>query len=413
MTRTTILLLLAVAQAALAARLAAQPAPDAQGFLYGKVTTRDGMAYQGRLRWGKEEAFWGDLFNSVKRDRPFEKDVPREYRHRRKPIEIFGVDIGISIEADADRLFVARFGDIARIDVERGAAATVTMKSGSRIRVRGGSNDLGNDLEISVWDAGAGQVDLEWKAIRAIEFGPAPPGLSVPEQRLHGTVRSEGGQFSGFVQWDQDECLSDDKLDGENRDGKVALEMGNLRSIEKRSRRSSRVQLADGREMDLSGTNDVDDDNRGVYVEDGRFGRVLVPWGAFERLDFSPAPAPRSTGPGYREYRHGRPLEGRVLARDGKTYAGRLVFDLDESETWEMLNGTSKGVEYSIPFALVAAIAPTGRDASRVRLTSGAELLLDGSTDVDRDNAGVLIYPADGKAQYLPWERVKRIDFGR
>src|SRR3990170_3541616 len=48
----------------------AAPAPTAsteavdRGFLYGRVTTDDGGAYVGRLRFGRdEEAFWGDYFN--------------------------------------------------------------------------------------------------------------------------------------------------------------------------------------------------------------------------------------------------------------------------------------------------------------------------------------------------------------
>ncbi len=55
--------------------------------------------------------------------------------------------------------------------------------------------------------------------------------------------------------------------------------------------------------MVLSSTNDVDDDNRGIYVEDPRFGRVLVRWDTFERVDFS---APGSSGPSYEQYDHPR-----------------------------------------------------------------------------------------------------------
>lgn len=43
-----------------------------QGFLYGRVTTEDGVAYQGRLRFGRnEEAFWGDYFNGSKAENPW------------------------------------------------------------------------------------------------------------------------------------------------------------------------------------------------------------------------------------------------------------------------------------------------------------------------------------------------------
>jgi len=71
-----------------ASSAAAAPARDAKGFLYGRITTRSGSVYEGRLRWNnKEEAFWGDFFNSEKEERPFLEHLPRQGR-RRDSIEI-------------------------------------------------------------------------------------------------------------------------------------------------------------------------------------------------------------------------------------------------------------------------------------------------------------------------------------
>ena len=44
--------------------------------------------------------------------------------------------------------------------------------------------------------------------------------------------------------------------------------------------------LDDGRKLRLRGSNDVDDDNRGILVEDPRYGRVEISWDDFERLEF-------------------------------------------------------------------------------------------------------------------------------
>jgi hypothetical protein len=58
----------------------ALPLPAAagdEGFLYGRLTTRDGTTYEGRLRWDDEEAFWGDFFNSSKEDNPWVDEAPR------------------------------------------------------------------------------------------------------------------------------------------------------------------------------------------------------------------------------------------------------------------------------------------------------------------------------------------------
>ncbi len=383
---------------------------DSRGFLYGRITTRGGSVYEGRLRWNKEEAFWGDFFNAGKEDLPYLEYVPREERRRRESIEIFGIPIGISHgEDEGDRQFVARFGDIRRIEVDRSDDATVIFKSGTRYEVSGGSNDVEADTEITVSDRAAGEIRVKWDEIRTIDFLPTPANLAVPAFRLRGTVHTEDGSFRGYIQWDQDECLSSDELDGETRDGEVSLQMGQIRSIERRSRDSSKVVLRDGRTFVLDDSNDVDSSNRGIYVHDGRFGRVLVTWDAFRRVEFDP---PGDSGPAYTDFRPGRPLSGKVSTRQGKTYRGRLVYDVDEMETMELLDGHRRDVEYSIPFARIAFILPERTDSSRVVYKDGKELKLEDTVDVGRDNAGMLVFEQGRKEpRYIAWEDVQRIDF--
>ena len=48
----------------------------------------------------------------------------------------------------------------------------------------------------------------------------------------------------------------------------------------------------------------------GMYVDDRRYGRVLVSWGAFERFDVSAA---GDSGPAYTDFPPGRPLTGTAL----------------------------------------------------------------------------------------------------
>ena len=76
-----------------------------------------------------------------------------------------------------------------------------------------------------------------------------------------------------------------------------------------------------------------------------------------------------------------------------------------------MLDGNRHDVQYSIPFALVASIEPRS-DAARVVLRSGEELLLDDTTDVSDDNAGMLIFePKRPSPTYVRWDEVERVDF--
>jgi hypothetical protein len=404
--RATRLTLIATALAGCAALPAL--AADNQGFLYGKVTTREGQTYEGRLRWDDEEAFWGDYFNSAKEENPWLEEAPRRDRERkRRTIEVFGIEIG-SIgewEHDDTRQFIARFGDIKRIEPKRHDEVLVTMKSGTVFTVEGGANDV--EAEVRVWDPSLGLIEVDWDRIRIIELLPTPTSVEVAPVRLHGTVKTREGNFTGYIQWDQEECLGSDELDGETSDGDVSIKMGTIRSIERRSGSSSTVVLHDGRKLVLSDTNDVDSSNRGIYVTDPRYGRVLVNWDAFERVDFAPA----GTGPGYDDFAPGKRLHGTVTVADGRKLSGRLVYDLDESETTEMLDGHRHDVEYSVPFALVAAVVPR-QDSARVILGSGEELLLEETTDVSEDNAGLLVFTSGAeRPTYVRWEDVERVDF--
>ena len=381
------------------------PAADPQGFIYGKISTRGGSTYQGRLRWGHEEAFWGDHFNSVKEDRPYADRAPR--RQRGEPIKIFGITIGMRWDDATDgRSLIARYGDIRKIEVRGGDRAVLHMKNGTKVEVDGGSNDLGG--KIRVWDREIGEIDVRWDRIDEIELLPTPADLEVPVHRLYGTVATRVGEFRGFIQWDKDECLSSDKLDGESRDGELSIEMGKIRTIERHTGDSSRVVLASGRELVLDDSNDVDSDNRGIFVEDPRYGRVLVEWDAFERLDLT---EPEGSGPRYQDFAPAKPLSGKVTGDDGKVYQGRIVYDLDESETWEILDGDRRDVRYHIPFELIAAIVPDGTDSSRVVLKSGEELDLEGTPDVGEDHDGILVLGEDTEPVYLTWDKVRRIDF--
>lgn len=400
--------------AALLSTLGAAPplhAQDTGGFLYGTVTARSGTEYEGRLRWGSQESFWGDLFNSSKTELPWRDEVPEQDRSRENTINLFGFELSWwEDDYDSGRQLIARFGDIDRIEVTGRNDAILVMKSGTRVEVEGGSDDLGSDTEITVWDASLGSVELEWRDIETIRFAPAPRDLPVDAHRLYGVVHTEDGEFRGFVQWDQDECLSTDELDGDTRDGDLSIPMGNLRTIERRSRGSSRVVLRDGRELVLDGSNDVDSSNRGIFVEDERFGRVLVSWDAFERVELQEPPG---SGPGYESFAPGRQLRGTVTTRGGRQHTGRLVWDVDEEETWELIGGEWRGIEYYIPFALVASVTPTGSDRSRVELTTGETVELEDSADVGEGNAGIVVVNEGRKPVYVPWDDVERVEFRR
>jgi hypothetical protein len=186
-----------------------------------------------------------------------------------------------------------------------------------------------------------------------------------------------------------------------------------IRSIARHSDISSLVTLLDGSEVVLSGTRQVGEGNRGVYVDDARYGRVLVSWDALESVEFSTG----ATAPGYGAFAPGRPLTGTVITRSGQRLTGRLVYDLDESETTETLDAPSRGVDYTLPFDRIASIVLPDLEtvsAGRASLTlrSGEVLQLDLAGDLGGFNAGMLVF-VDGSQQpeYVPWDQLRQIDF--
>ena len=386
----------------------AEGASDSQGFIYGKVTMRSDTVYEGRLRWnGDEEAFWDDLFNGEKEERPYLDDIPERERRRdrREGIRILGIRISSSGFYSRGRSFVARFGDIQKIETHR-RDAVLTMKDGEVIEVDGSStNDIGG--KVYVWDNEIGLVKLDWDRIDIIEFLPTPADLEAPK-RLHGKVKTAEGDFEGYIQWDKEECLGTDELNGDSRDGDMSIAMGKIQSIERLSGRSSRVTLRSGRAFDLRGSNDVNSENRGIYVEDPRYGRVLVKWDGFESVHFTDT---GHSGLSYNEFQPGKPIQGRVTESRGKVHGGRIIYDIDEANSWEILNGDQRDLEYNIPFALVKSVEPRGSDSSRVTLKGGAELVLEDVADVDDGNDGMLVLKPDGDSVYIAWDDVERIDF--
>ncbi len=212
--------------------------PD-QSFLYGRIATVEGATYEGRLRWGRdEEAFWGNYFNGAKKENPWVAQVPPEQLPReRRPIGIFGFEIARREHPiDLNRLFMARFGDIARIDAS-GRDVRVTLKSGAVFDLdRFSASDFDDDVR--VWDGPRGTVDLDSLRIRAIEFLPSPgPGAVAGAERLYGAVHTRQGDFTGFIQWDREQCTGRDEIHGRTADGEVGLRFDTIRSIARRSAR--------------------------------------------------------------------------------------------------------------------------------------------------------------------------------
>lgn len=387
---------------------------DSSHFIYGRVTTLDNEVYEGQIRWGKEEAFWFDFFNGTKKENDNLKWLTREELEDLNKKDAYASNDSwgkwfnkrSNYKSDHNHLFACQFGDIKTIKIRRGEKVDVEFKNGEIYELDGGSNDIGTQVQVN--DEELGVVRLDWDRIDHVDFVPTPRNFkSKFGEPLYGKVKTTYGEFEGFLQWDHDERLSLDELNGSTEDGEVDIEFGKIKSIEK-SYRGSDVTLMSGRTLHLTGSNDVNSDNRGIIVNMPNYGRVDIAWDEFESMSFNEVPNNLSIA--YNDYKGEKHLKGNVESIDGTTYSGEIIFDLDEKYALEMLDGNIDDVEYFIPFSAVRSIAPKNRSESLVTLTNGENFLFEDKVDVTEANDGVLVKVND-EYTYVSWSKIEKITF--
>jgi hypothetical protein len=379
-----------------------------EGLIYGKVYT-DNTVYTGPLRWGNEEALWTDLFNASKTGDQFKNLVPEQ---KDENDSWFNIDWSFgSIWEDKiiAHQFTCQFGNLSQLTMINKNKVRVKFKNGKEVDVNGeGYNDVG--AKIQIVDNELGVVSINWDRISKIEFMQTPPRLeTIFGTPLFGTVESARREkFTGFIIWDNDERLSTDRLDGDSDDGDVSLKFSDIGSIEKEGR-GSHITLKSGRDLYLSGSNDVNDENRGVLIVTPQLGVVKVSWTAFRKITFA---TPENSGPGYQQFTSPQFLQGTVSSLEGDDLTGRIIFDIDEMLDIEMLEGEENDIQYSIPFRNVKKITPKNYDFSSITLRHGADLLLGDGQDVSSKNGGVLVFvKGEKKPHYVSWRKINEITF--
>ena len=405
-------------------QLGLQAAPSGDR-MYGRVLTADGERLEGYLRWDRNETHWADVLDGektipVEYDREAERLDP-ELRRRReleRRIDLPGLRITWD-EDDGDPRMVAagvRFGHLRSIEVLDERRALLVLLSGEELELRGMNSDLGRTFRgLVVDDRERGEVELRWRDLDRVELMAPPTGAPAPSaERLHGTALTRAGvELTGYVAWDMDETLSTDVLEGREGRSDREIELGSVAALRPEGSRATRVTLRSGEELVLTGTNDVNEGNRGLEVSDPALGRVIVPWGALESLVFVPAPAAGtggSAGQGSRSaFDGGRALSGTVETSLGQTLTGRIRWDNDEESSWEFLDGRSDGVNYDVELSRVRSIERTGASSARVELLDGRSLHLEDSNDVDERNQGIFVRVEGRGTVLVPWSELERL----
>jgi hypothetical protein len=175
------------------------------------------------------------------------------------------------------------------------------------------------------------------------------------------------------------------------------------------------VTLAGGQELRL------DDGEKGPAPRAGlapaagpgaEAGETRVPWARFRRAELT---RPNGSGPGYGDFAPPKRLRGTVTDADGTRRAGLLHVDLDAAESWELLEGTSDGITYSIPFSRIRSMERSGAVVI-VTLAGGEELRLDDGEKGAGRPVGVVVEAGTGAEAgeiFVPWRDLRRIDLDR
>ncbi len=410
-----------VAFAAGALALAPRPAhAQDQDRLYGQVRTASGEVYEGYIRWDRNEGGWVDLLDGSKElDQELLASVGEEDESsRERSVEFLGVRISWEEDDDLPSSAEAglRFGHLRSLRVTGDDRAMLTLKSGEKVELFGGSTDLGDDMrELVIDDPSRDLVELAWRDLDRIDFMAVPAGAPAPRsRRLYGTTEDRwGNRYTGYLAWDLDEILGSDILDGEERGHDRDIPFDRIEGIERESSRSARVFLRGGEEVVLTGTNDVGEGHRGVQISDPALGQVDVGWDELASVRFQDPPPAASLGADYDAFGRGWRLRGTVETEDGERYSGQVVWDVDESWSWEILDGNWRDESFDIELGKVDRIEKRSSRSAEVTLLDGRSFELEGSNDVDRTNKGIVVELDDGGRVVVDWERFRSVTFER
>jgi hypothetical protein len=384
------------------------------GRIYGKVYTQDDEVYQGFIRWDDHETFWDDILDAAKYGF---SESESEFRPVEKRIEILGIKISWTQdeEVDGHRRFGILMGRLRSIQRRSRNTAVLELKDGSRMRVSSSGTDIGSSNRgIVVFDREVGRVTVDWSDFEKAVFSPEPAGEveTQADWRLYGTVTAwDGREFRGFIMWDNDESLSSDFLDGESRGEDVEIPFSNIRTIQRKSSQSAILELTSGKRLTVRGSNDVNEENRGIMVKVPHFGKVTMDWGDFERAEFERPPPEELRG--YEYFDPGEPLYGVVWDDEGERYQGRIRWDDDEAATYEFLDGELEGIPVRIEFGDIEFIQRRSSNSAMVTLKSGEIFKLQGTCDVNEENRGVFVEDDGDQVVKLDWDQFYEVKFGR
>jgi hypothetical protein len=225
--------------------------------LYGTLTTRKGDTFTGWVCWDADEVLTGDILDGEHRGR--DREIP--------------------------------FGKIMSIERRSSSSARVTLLNGDRLTLKGTNDVDSSNRGISIFVEDFGVVKVDWDDFDRLDFDdpPAPVGYDSFDggRMLRGSVYTDSGEkYTGYIRWDDDEEYTWEVIDTKFKGVEMDIELGNISSIRRKGCCSAIITLWDGHEFKVKGSNDVDNDNKGIFVILDSGEEIEVDWDDFDYVDF-------------------------------------------------------------------------------------------------------------------------------
>jgi hypothetical protein len=393
--------------------VAANPEP----IIFGTVLGTNGQKFTGSIRWGDQETFLSDIFNgrkiaTVGIEHLSDDETADLMDHQPGPQATVG-DVQITLKPIFGKKieepdFNVPFGSIKLLEIDaKESLFTAILQDGSTIVSDGSrSNDLSSDIFVKNLQGETKEFELN--DLSLITFSKAPAAALPFGDGIYGTVTSSVGTFEGRVMWDKDERLTNEKLDGEDDSQDYEVLFSDIKSIEK-SGNFSIVVLRNETTLNLTGTNDVNNGNRGIWIDNPDLGRVEIEWSQFQKLVIEGVSVEWLDFDDYASIT--KPLKGQVELKDGSTLeAGSITYDMNQQSTSELIDVDVNRAKREIPFRIIQKINVINEQGVELLLQDKTTILAYGNRSVTRDNNGILI-KNQGAYRWIPWEQVQTVTF--